>query len=184
MGFWGDRGFWGSQGASGFGDFAMQMGGRKRGRRMKRGILKFVILKVLAESNRHGYDLMRIFERRGWGPLRAGSVYPILSALEEEGLVTSRTEGDRRMYEITEKGRRHLEERMAHGQFFEDFFERNDEEEEARKAEAPSGLRDATNRLMLAVSQVGPSSKPETVERVQDLLNQARKEIYTLLAQE
>jgi DNA-binding PadR family transcriptional regulator len=141
-------------------------------------------LKLLEESSRHGYDLMRIFAERGWAPLRAGSVYPILNALEEEGLVVSRAEGDRRVYEITEKGRQHLNEHAAHGgKFFENFFE-GDEDQDDAGATPASGLRDAANRLMQAVSQVGPSSKPETVDRVQELLNQARKEIYTLLAQE
>jgi len=61
--------------------FGLHMGGRKRGRRFRRGILKFVILKLLAESARHGYDLMRVFAEKGWGS-RPGSIYPILNALE------------------------------------------------------------------------------------------------------
>ena len=162
---------------------AFSMGGRKRGRRFRRGILKFVILKLLAESSRHGYDLMRVFAERGWGSGRPGSIYPILGALEEEGLVTGRTEGDRRVYEITEKGQRHLNEHAAHaGNFFESFFEGDDGEE--RTEAGPAGaVRDSANRLMQAISQVG-QSKPETVERVRELLDKARKDIYTLLAQE
>lgn len=168
--------------------FAFRLGdaGRhwKAGRRLRRGILKFVILKFLAESERHGYDLMRLFAEKGWRPPRPGSVYPILNALEEEGFVTSRTEGERRVYEITEKGRRHLHEHTAHvGEFFENFFE-DDSEESDPKATPSSGLRDAAERLMQAVGQIGPSSKPETIERVQELLNATRKEIYTLLSQE
>ena len=43
------------------------LGGTARpGRRFKRGILKFVILKLLAEQSRHGYDLMRFLRRKGW----------------------------------------------------------------------------------------------------------------------
>ena len=156
----------------------------KAGRRLRRGILKFVILKFLAESNHHGYDLMRLFAEKGWRPPRPGSIYPLLNALEEEGLVISRAEGDRRVYEITEKGKRHLEEHMAHaGNFFENFFET--EEDDGEKEPTPgSALREAAERLMQAIAQIGPSSKPETIERVQELLNKTRKEIYTLLAQE
>ena len=73
-----------------------------------RGILKFVILKLLAEQPRHGYDLMR-FRAKGWAG-GAGSVYPLLAALEAAGLIVGRDEGDRRIYEVTEKGRRHLGE--------------------------------------------------------------------------
>ncbi|MBV8284714.1 MAG: PadR family transcriptional regulator [Candidatus Eremiobacteraeota bacterium] len=153
-----------------------------RGRRLRRGILKFVILKLLAERERHGYDLMQIFARRGWGRPRPGSIYPVLNALEEEGLVTGRAEGDRRVYEITEKGRKHLEEHFSHGNFFESVFA--DDEDEEASSEPPGGLRDAAGRLMQAVAQLGPTSKPETIERVRDLLDRTRREIYTLLAQE
>lgn len=168
--------------------FAFRMGdaGRywKAGRKLRRGILKFVILKFLAESDRHGYDLMRLFAQKGWRPPRPGSIYPILNGLEEEGFVRSRAEGERRVYEITEKGRRHLEEHTAHaGDFFEDVFE-DDAAQPETKATPSSQLRDAAERLMQAVGQIGPSSKPETIERVQALLNTTRKEIYTLLAQE
>ena len=45
-------------------------------------------------------------------------------------------------------------------------------------------MREAADRLMRAVSQMGYSSKPETVERVRDLLDEARKKIYEVLAQE
>jgi DNA-binding PadR family transcriptional regulator len=156
----------------------------KAGRKLRRGILKFVILKFLAESERHGYDLMRLFAEKGWRPPRPGSVYPILNALEEEGLVTSRAEGERRVYEITEKGRRHLEEHTGSaGNFFEHFFE-DDADDPVSNPTPASALRDAMERLMQAVGQLGPSSKPETIERVQELLNKTRKEIYTLLAQE
>jgi DNA-binding PadR family transcriptional regulator len=159
------------------------MGARKRGRRFRRGILKFVILKLLAESSRHGYDLMRVFAERGWSSGRPGSIYPILNALAEEGLVTSRAEGERRIYEITEKGQRHLNEHAAHaGNFFEQFFEGDDDEESAAPGPA-SGLRDAASRLMQAITQVG-QSKPETIERVRELLDKTRKDVYTLLAQE
>jgi len=155
--------------------------GRGSGRRLRRGILKFVILKLLAERERHGYELMQIFSRRGWGRPRPGSVYPVLSALEEEGFVTSRAEGDRRVYEITEKGRKHLEEHFSHGDFFENAFADDDDE---TSSEPRGELRDAAGRLMQAVAQLGPTSKPETIERVRDLLDRTRREIYTLLAQE
>ena len=152
-------------------------GGTRPGRRFKRGILKFVILKLLAEQSRHGYDLMRFLRRKGWAG-GAGSIYPLLASLEEDGLIVGRDEGDRRTYEVTEKGRRHLAERAGHfGAFFEE--EGDDEEPDAR-----AETRDAAGRLMQAVAQLGTGSKPETIERVRELLDRTRKEIYTLLAQE
>lgn len=168
--------------------FAFRMGDAgkhwKAGRKLRRGILKFVILKFLAESERHGYDLMRLFAERGWRPPRPGSVYPILNALEEEGLVRGRPEGERRVYEITEKGLRHLEEHMAGGgNLFEHSFADDSEESEAT-CTPNSALREAAERLMQAIAPIGPSSKPQTIEAVRELLNKTRKEIYALLAQE
>ena len=170
MGFWHDprSGRWSMYGRHG-----------RRGRRLKRGILKFVLLKLLAEMPRHGYDLIRAFREKGWGA-GAGSVYPILAALEAAGLIAGRDEGDRRTYEISEKGRRLLEEHAADlGRFFEDGDEDEDE------SEGPGDkLRDSAGRLMQAITQLGPSSKPETIERVRELLDETRKQIYELLAEE
>ncbi|HEY1654880.1 MAG TPA: PadR family transcriptional regulator [Candidatus Tumulicola sp.] len=136
-----------------------------------------MILKLLDEQSRHGYDLMRFLRRKGWAG-GAGSIYPILAALEEEGLIVGRDEGDRRTYEVTDLGRRHLKERASHvGAFFEDG-------EEDGEPDARTETREAAGRLMQAVAQLGSDSKPETIERVRDLLDRTRKEIYTLLAQE
>ena len=153
---------------------------RRRVRRFKRGILKIVLLKMLADESRHGYDLIREFRRKGW-PGGPGSIYPLLAALEEEGLITGRDEGERRTYEVTDKGREHLRE---HAVGFANFFENDGDEEDAPENETHDGLRDAAGRLMQAMAQVGPSSKPETIERVRDLIDRTRREIYTLLAQE
>jgi DNA-binding PadR family transcriptional regulator len=154
--------------------------GRRRMRRMRRGILKFAVLKLLDELPRHGYDLIRAVREKGWGG-GAGSVYPLLSALEAAGLITGREEGDRRIYELTEQGRRLLGEHAADLERWLKDEEDNDEEE---MHDMGSQLRDSARRLMQAVSQLGPSSKPETIEHVRELLDQARKEIYQALAEE
>lgn len=167
--FWGGPG-WAAFAAGGFG---------RRVRRFKRGFLKFVVLKLLADEPRHGYDLIRIFRNKGWGG-GPGSIYPLLAGLEEEGLIAGRDEGERRTYEITEKGRGFLKERASH---VEAFFE-DDTEDEDEDAGGRGELRAAAGRLMQAMAQLGADSKPETIERVRDLLDRTRREIYTLLAQE
>jgi DNA-binding PadR family transcriptional regulator len=175
-----DMGFWGDPRSAWWGRHE-----RRRhhhgGRRFRRGILKFALLKLLADMPRHGYDLMREVREKGWRG-GAGSVYPLLAALEAAGLIAGREEGDRRIYEITEQGRRLLGEHAAElERFLND--EDDDEEEEAADGRAAQ-LRDSASRLMQSVSQFGPSSKPETIDRVCELLNEARKEIYELLAKE
>ncbi|MGH7738316.1 MAG: PadR family transcriptional regulator [Candidatus Tyrphobacter sp.] len=148
---------------------------RARSKGRVRGILKFVVLEMLSDLPRHGYDLMRAARERGWdaGP---GSVYPLLSILESAGYVTSRSDGDRRTYEITEKGRTLLHERAAD---VASFFKRAAQEEEP-----VDELEDALERLGAAVEQLGKTAKPQTIERVREMLDRSRKEIYTLLAQE
>ena len=120
---------------------------------LRRGILKFALLKLLAEMPSHGYDLIRAIREKGWGG-GAGSVYPLLGALEAAGFIAGRDEGDRRTYELTEKGRQMLEEHAAD---IGRFFEVDDEEEGAGDTRAQ--LREAADRLMHAVSQLGYSSK-------------------------
>ncbi|MBV9719521.1 MAG: PadR family transcriptional regulator [Candidatus Eremiobacteraeota bacterium] len=154
-------------------------GGRRGMRRMRRGLLKLAVLKLLSEVPRHGYDLIRTVRERGWGG-GAGSVYPILTALEGAGLIAGREEGERRIYQITEEGKRLLGEHAAE-------LERIlNEDDGAAEGVNPMGdrLRESADKLMRAVSALGPSSKPETIERACELLNGARKGLYELLAEE
>lgn len=161
--------------AGGFGPGTHWAWGERGGRRrFKRGLLKWIVLKLLAEGERHGYDVMRVFEERGWGRARAGSIYPILSMLEEAGLVTTREEDGKRVYVITEKGRRHLHDEGPHI----DLDDLHEEEE------GGTPLRDAAHKLLAAVMQAGPTANPQTAEQIVDVLNKARKEIYALLANE
>ncbi len=152
---------------------------RRHGMRgLGRGILKFALLKLLAEMPRHGYDLMRVIRAKGWGG-GAGSIYPLLAALEAAELIAGRDEGDRRTYEITEKGKKLLHEHAADiGRFFDE------SEAEEGTGSQRAHMRDSAARLKQAISQIGYSSKPETVERVCELLDEARKRIYEVLAQE
>ena len=147
-----------------------------RRRRFKRGMLKYVVLKLLEAQERHGYDLMRHFSEQGWGRLAASSLYPVLAALEEQGYIEGREEEGKRTYRITEKGRQRLHD------VADDLEGELDDEE---PAQTPSGgLRDALTRLSGAVSQAAHSAKPQTVEQIVERLNAARKEIYMLLANE
>ncbi|MFE3253222.1 helix-turn-helix transcriptional regulator [Streptomyces sp. NPDC059209] len=74
------------------------------------GRLRLYLLKLLDEAPRHGYEVIRLLEERFQGLYApsAGTVYPRLSKLEAEGLVTHATEGGRKVYSITEAGREEL----------------------------------------------------------------------------
>ncbi|WP_150953582.1 PadR family transcriptional regulator [Microbacterium testaceum] len=71
------------------------------------GDLRLYILSLLDEAPRHGYDLMQALSERTGGTYSpsAGTIYPRLSKLEEEGLVTKTVDGRKTVYEITDAGR-------------------------------------------------------------------------------
>ncbi|MFB8398367.1 PadR family transcriptional regulator [Streptomyces yangpuensis] len=79
------------------------------------GRLRLYLLKLLDEAPRHGYEVIRLLEERFQGLYApsAGTVYPRLSKLEAEGLVTYATEGGRKVYSITEAGRAELADRSG-----------------------------------------------------------------------
>lgn len=74
------------------------------------GALRLYLLSLLAEAPRHGYELMQALEQRFGGTYTpsAGTIYPRLAKLEEEGLVTKVVEGRKSTYAITEAGRAEL----------------------------------------------------------------------------
>src|SRR5205807_4174943 len=83
--------------------------GRGRARR-RRGDVRMALLMLLAEEPRNGYQLMQTIEERSDGSWRPspGSVYPILSQLEDEGLVRATEREGAKLFELTEAGREHV----------------------------------------------------------------------------
>jgi DNA-binding PadR family transcriptional regulator len=77
------------------------------------GRLRLYVLKLLEESPRHGYDVIRLLEDRFMGLYAPspGTIYPRLQRLEAEGLVTQSQEGGRKVYQITDAGREELASR-------------------------------------------------------------------------
>ena len=77
------------------------------------GNLRLYLLALLDEQPRHGYELIQALSQRFGGTYSpsAGTIYPRLSKLEEEGLVTKSTDGRKTVYEITGSGRAELDSR-------------------------------------------------------------------------
>ncbi|MGE5063415.1 MAG: PadR family transcriptional regulator [Myxococcales bacterium] len=113
----GGRGWSGAWGPFSF-DFGDEgWSGGRRGRRTRRmfesGELRLVLLKLISEQPRHGYDLIRAVEELTGGEYAPspGVVYPTLTMLQEMGLIEeSPGEGARKPFQITEAGTAHLEE--------------------------------------------------------------------------
>ena len=124
----GFRSRWGFEGF--MGDFWGAGGPRARGWRTRagrvfeQGDLKYVILRLLAEKPRHGYEIIKELEDRFGGAYAPspGTVYPTLTMLEDLGYARAMPEeSGRKIYEITDEGRKHLEE---HSATVDDIFER------------------------------------------------------------
>jgi DNA-binding PadR family transcriptional regulator len=82
-----------------------------RGRFFEAGEVRTAILSLLDEGPKHGYELIKELEARSGGLYRAsaGTVYPTLQLLEDEGLIVSERQDGKRVYQLTDAGRTELE---------------------------------------------------------------------------
>jgi DNA-binding PadR family transcriptional regulator len=89
--------------------------GFRAGRKLGGDDLQLVILALLEEKPRHGYEIIKALEERSGGfySPSPGMVYPALTYLEELGYAVVEAEGAKKLYRITDDGRRHLDERRA-----------------------------------------------------------------------
>jgi len=104
------------RGGEGRGDGGFGGGGRGRRRLFDGGELKLVLLKMIADQPRHGYDLIREAEERTGGAYAPspGVVYPTLTLLADMGLIDeAKGEGARKLFSVTEAGTAFLAENAA-----------------------------------------------------------------------
>lgn len=102
-------------GGGGGGRFGRHRGGPFGGRGPRMfdpGALRLVVLGLIAEEPRHGYDIIKALEAKFQGAYSPspGAIYPMLQMLEEADLVSSQTEGNKRLYTISEDGLAYLAE--------------------------------------------------------------------------
>ncbi|HEY0687278.1 MAG TPA: PadR family transcriptional regulator [Steroidobacter sp.] len=115
-GGWGGHRLRGMLGGGPMGRGGFGRGGGGGGRRFGPGDLRLILLSLIEEKQRHGYELIKDLELKFGGAYAPspGSVYPTLTLLEELGHVRSTTtEGSKRLFEITDEGRRYLRENEA-----------------------------------------------------------------------
>jgi DNA-binding PadR family transcriptional regulator len=145
-------------------------------RRARRGDVKFIILAALSERPMHGYDVMRSLEESPEGGYRPspGSVYPTLQMLEDGGFVTSEQIDGKRVYTITDAGKQLLAERST---------EATDETDDDVVSEW-SSTRDSARKFLAAVKQGITHEDAAVREQVRGIVDEARKKIYKLLAEE
>ncbi|MGW3245766.1 PadR family transcriptional regulator [Streptomyces sp. NPDC001070] len=150
--------------------------GGPRGR-ARRGDVRASILALLADRPMHGYEMIQeIAERSGgaWKP-SPGSVYPTLQLLEDEGLISSASEGGKKLFTLTEAGRTEAEAGP------------DAPWEEAGRGidwEAMNEIRKAGAGLVDAFRQVWATGTPEQRDKALAVVNEARKKLYLILADE
>jgi DNA-binding PadR family transcriptional regulator len=137
--------------------------------------VRTAVLLLLAEEPRHGYQLMQaIAERSGgrWTP-SPGAIYPTIAQLEDEGLVSVTADAGRKLVALTDTGREYL---ANHQQSWPDPF--------APFADGDSAvnLRSLLDQLHGAVREVARSGSEVQLAAAADLLTQARRSLYQLLA--
>jgi hypothetical protein len=143
---------------------------------MRRGDIRPALLAALLDGPAHGYEIIRRLEERSGGLWRpsAGSVYPTLQLLEEQGLLRSHEDAGKRVYELTDEGRTEAEAGPGLGE--------GPWDEDPAGATGPRALRAAVGLLHLAAQQVAVAGNPDTVEAAVAVVADARQKLYRLLA--
>lgn len=181
-GGWGGGQNWGgdwSQWGSGGG-----RGGRGGGRRgmFRPGELRLVLLKLIADQPRHGYDLIQSIEEMTGGSYAPspGVVYPTLTMLQDMGLIEEQAaEGTRKAFAATAEGKAHLAERQDEvDALIERLTEAGDRERRTGGAPISRAVGNLLSALWHRVQRDGLDD--ETLHKIADVLDEAAKKIERL----
>jgi DNA-binding PadR family transcriptional regulator len=152
---------------------------RHRGGRGRRANVREAILTLLAERPMHGYEMIQEIEQRSRGAWRPspGSVYPTLQLLEDEGLIVAEAaDGGRKRFSLTEAGQAVAQDtaeapRRAPWEHFSEEY-----------GESVLDVRASIHGIMQAVGEVMRVGTEAQRERANQVLDEARRELYQILA--
>ncbi|GAA2086632.1 PadR family transcriptional regulator [Pseudolysinimonas kribbensis] len=140
-----------------------------------RDIRAAILTELLAEPM-HGYQLIQAIQARSggaWTPT-PGTVYPTLQLLADEGLVTATQTGERKVYALTDAGREQATVASAESSGPRRRFD----------PERDLALPKAGAKLAQAMSGFGPSASSEQTERAVAIIDEARRKLYAILAED
>ncbi|MCU0299520.1 MAG: PadR family transcriptional regulator [Candidatus Nanopelagicales bacterium] len=145
--------------------------------RRDRGDVRLAILLLLDEQPRHGYEIITELADRSEGRWRPspGSVYPVLKRLSKEGLVQASQEEGRRTFTLTGAGKTLVDQQRE--EWGEPWTREDTDTDEAMQLWAEG------KQLGAAVWQVSQFDDPAQTAAAREILAEARKKIYALLAQ-
>lgn len=150
---------------------------RTGGSRMARGDVRAAVISLLAESPMHGYQIISEISTRSGGAWKpsAGSVYPTLQLLADEGLIRAEEQGGRKTYSLTDAGIAESEEAATKPAPWENVG--------GRSSSHLSALPKAGVELASATAQLARTGTPEQVEEGTAVLEDARRKLYAILAE-
>ena len=150
---------------------------KRTGTRAGKGEVRAAVLALLAERPMHGYQIIREIEERSGGSWKpsAGSVYPTLQLLADEGVIRAEEANGRKIYSLTEAGR----EEAAGGASSNPWSAGG-----PQSGTGFASLPRAGVELAQATAQVGRTGTPEQVKQAVAVLDEARRRMYSILAQD
>lgn len=155
--------------------------GATRRRPLDHGDLRLLILALIAETPRHGYDLIAEIEARTGGTYKPspGVMYPALAVIQDMGLAKVKKADGKRVFYITEDGEAELE---ANAETLDKIEDRLDALAHPDTELDPRDVRVASQRLRHTVFRAVAQSWPDTAnyEKIVEILNQARADIADL----
>ena len=171
-----------------FGPFGRHWRRPRRGseRLFEKGDLKYVILDLLRDQPRHGYDIIRALEERfrGMYSPSPGSVYPTLQLLEDQGYVTSTQRDGKKVYTITDEGRRFLDAQRETLDAIRARMEGNRGSDAHAELRALMGELAELGRTVFRHASRRALEDPEKVRRLRAIVTRARGEIEAVLGGE
>ncbi|MFF2368960.1 PadR family transcriptional regulator [Agromyces sp. NPDC058110] len=150
---------------------------KRAGSRVARGDVRAAVLALLAEQPMHGYQIIREIEERSGGAWKpsAGSVYPTLQLLADEGLISAEESNGRKTFSLTDAGRAAVDETAGSSPW----DPQGSGDDQGYPALAKAGFE-----LAQAAAQVGRTGTPEQVQQAVAALDETRRRLYSILAQD
>jgi DNA-binding PadR family transcriptional regulator len=164
--------------------FGLAQQEQSRGPRVRRGDVRVAILAVLADGPLNGYQVIQeIGERTGgaWRP-SPGSVYPTISQLEDEGLLEGDDERGRRTLRLSDAGREYLADHADDVAGVWAPFEGGETDDPRDEGVDFASLKPELGRVMNAVWQIITTGTDEQRRAAIGVLVEARRSLYTILA--
>ena len=148
----------------------------------QKGDLKYVILDLLKDKPRYGYEVIRELEERSHGfySPSAGVVYPTLQMLEEMGYASAAEQDGKKVYSITDEGRQFLTERKDFAEEIKEHMRHCWDHEHMGDI---GQMRHKWARLGKMMGRFR-NADPEKMKRVRDVIFRAYKEVEAIMEEE